>query len=140
MNTKEEKTTFTYEERLVKRVEVSVFDISIPDWQYLKYKIKLIPDVKASNKVPSIGFLFLGATITILISALTSSKNQIIFWALGALTLALGLICVLAFTKKRDKQIYKLKLIKADISSYIELIEERYEKTNNGKTKRQEDQ
>lgn len=132
MSTKK-KGTLSYETSLVKRVRTSALDISVPDWQHLTNKIKLIPCIKAANVLPSIGLLLLGVAITTLISMFTSSENQMVFLEISMVTLGLGLFIFLYFPKKRDIQIQKLEWCKREIRDEIKHIEERYEqrKQNN---------
>jgi len=128
MNIKPKKTTYSYETSLVKRVKTSAFDISVPDWQHLTNKMKLIPCIKAINLFPNIGLILLGVGMTTLVSVFTSSENQIIFLGFSMITLIPGLVFLLAFPKKRNIQIQKVEWCKREICDEIKHIEERYEK------------
>ena len=118
---------------VAKQLEPPIYVISVPDWQHLTNKIKLIPCIKAINFFPNLGLVLLGVAITTLISIFTSPENQMTFLVFFVVTLIPGLILFLSFPKKRDIQIKKLEWCKNDICNEIEHFERRYrnEEQNN---------
>lgn len=111
------------------------YPILCEEWDFLKSNVSTITE--RINIYYSLGFILLGACLSTLIAIFTGtfpspnpdiiSSKLIIAWAIVAVTLLVGAICLYFGLEKR-----KLVEKKAsDILSQMELIEKRYQ-TENG--------
>jgi len=107
------------------------YPILCEEWEYLKKKVGSISE--RPNVYYSIGFLLFGACISTLIAILTGSfpnpnpntlsSRLVIAWAVVAVTLLVGSICL--YFAKEQRKVNQIKA--SDVLSQMSLIERRYQ-------------
>jgi hypothetical protein len=111
------------------------YPILCEEWEYLKRKVRSISE--KPNVYHSIGFLLFGACISTVIAILTGSfpnpdpntlsPRLVIAWAVVAVTLLVGSICM--YFAKEQSKVNQMKA--SDVLSQMDLIERRYQNESN---------
>lgn len=105
-------------------IKQKVYPIPIIEWNFIKNKIKCIQD--NSNTAHTLGSIFIGSSITLLITALINDFNdpnyEIICWSAFFCTLICGSLAF--WFSRKSNQI--LSTSKSEVLAQMTIIEERY--------------
>jgi hypothetical protein len=111
------------------------YPILCEEWDYIKKKVGSISE--KPNIYHTIGSILLGACISTLVAVLTGtfsnnnpntpSPKLIIAWAIVAVTLIVGLICL--YFSKEQRKVTQTKA--SDVLNQMQLIERRYQSESN---------